>query len=326
MWCALCARYADDGGADLESIFVSYAWGDTLEKKEWLRDQVITCIKHPDFSIFWDRDSIPYGRQTIDETINQALAARPIVVLCICDTDYCQAASETGSGLWKELNLMEEIIGKEEVRIIPIILQEECKLKLPSLLQGLPYLDLSELHHKKLFLGQAVLSLVLGETQAKIISQIATQIRLAELREKANKHFQFNTLVFYGNARTHEVLNSSGQMLLPQKWMIERSNYWTYRLSEDSIYFSPQKGIWYWREGEPSLTVHALGTAVCAAFFQEKTNDADIRALEHCGKILAEKEFSYIKESDFFELDATRLIKMLLSDPEGEASVTQLLS
>ena len=63
-----------------ESIFVSYAWGDTLEKKEWLRDQIITSIKHPDFSLFWDRDSIPYGRQTIDEIISQALAARPIVV------------------------------------------------------------------------------------------------------------------------------------------------------------------------------------------------------------------------------------------------------
>lgn len=307
------------------SIFVSYAWGGALEKKEWLRNQVITSIKQPDFSLFWDRDSITYGQQTIDEVIGHALTARPIVVLCFCDEDYCKTASKIGSGLWKELNLIAQIIDKDGVRVIPIILQEDCKSKLPSLLQGRPYLDLSELHRKELFLGYAVLLLVLGATQTEIISQVETQIRLAELHEKANKYFKFNTLSLYGNARTHEVMNNNNQPLIPPKWMPERSNYWAYRLSEDSIYFSPQKGIWHWCHGTPSLTMCALGIAACAAFFPEKVSDADIRALEHCGKILA-KEFSQIKDSESFDLDAKRLIRMLLSDPEGEASVTQLLS
>jgi len=313
------------GFMEKESIFVSYAWGGALEKKEWLRNQVITSIKHPDFSLFWDRDSIPYGRQTIDDALGQALTDRPIVVLCFCDEDYCKTASEIGSGLWKELNLIAQIIGKDGVRVIPIILQEECKSKLPSLLQGRPYLDLSELHHKELFLGHAVLLLVLGATQAEIISHVETQIRLAELRKKAIKHFQFNMLTLYGNARTHEVLSNNDQPLLPPVWMQESSE-WSCLLSDESTDFNPQKGIWHWDHWTPSRGMCALGTAACAAFFSEKTSNADIRALEHCGKILAEKEFSMTKKTEPFILDAERLIQTLLSDPEGEASVTQLLS
>jgi hypothetical protein len=308
-----------------ESIFVSYAWGGSLEKKEWLRNQVVASLRHPDYSLFWDRDSIPYGLQTIDEVINQALAARPIVVLCFCDEDYCKAATKIDSGLSKELNSIAQIISQDSVRVVPIILQEECKSILPSLFRGRPYLDLSELHRKKLFLGKAILSLVLGATQTEIISQVEKQIQLEELREKANTHFKFNSLTFHGNARTHEVLNDNGQPLFPPIWMQESSN-WSYLFSDESTDFNPQKGVWHWDHWTPSRGMCALGTAICTEFFPGNTGDADIAALEQCGKILARKEISMIKKTEPFILDSDRLIQILLSDPEGEVSVARLLS
>lgn len=307
------------------SIFISYAWGGPLEKKEWLRYQVVNSINSlPDYSLFWDRDSIPFG-QSIDEAIGNALNSRPIVVLCICDEDYCEAAKRTDSGLRKEISRLESIAGMEGVRIIPVILDSGCKSKLPPLFQGRNHLDLSELHRKKLFLGNAIYGVVIGATPAKTVSLVETQIRLAELCERANAHFLGKTITLYGNATTHEVMNNNFQLLLPPKWMLE-SQDWSYLLSNDDMYFSPQKGIWPWNYGYKSRTICALGTAACASFFPDKLSDADIRALECCGRILAEKEFSMTKETEPFDLDAERLIQILLSAPEGETVVTQLLT
>ncbi|EPE1340944.1 hypothetical protein ACSGVL_001631 [Salmonella enterica] len=42
------------------SVFISYAWGGALEKKEWIRQHIVESLKWK-YPVFWDRDSIGFG-------------------------------------------------------------------------------------------------------------------------------------------------------------------------------------------------------------------------------------------------------------------------
>lgn len=59
-------------------IFISYAWGEKLNNKKWIREQMINCLE-PEYNLFWDRDNIAFG-DSIDLAIQRALASRPLKV------------------------------------------------------------------------------------------------------------------------------------------------------------------------------------------------------------------------------------------------------
>lgn len=60
--------------------------GQWIRKKEWVRQRIVTNLDW-NHDVFWDRDSIAYGK-SIDGVIAQALTKRPILILCLCDQDY----------------------------------------------------------------------------------------------------------------------------------------------------------------------------------------------------------------------------------------------
>lgn len=60
------------------SVFISYAWGGALEKKEWIRQHIVESLKWK-YPVFWDRDSIGFG-ESIDACISKALDQRPLMV------------------------------------------------------------------------------------------------------------------------------------------------------------------------------------------------------------------------------------------------------
>lgn len=309
--------------ADRPALFVSYAWGGSLEKKEWLRNEaigVLGCV----YSTFWDRDSVHYG-QLIDDVISEALATRPVTVLCFCDSDYCMAAATMGSGVWRELAIIEKISRDPGVRVVPLLLDERCINMLPAQLLGRAYLDLTKLVSRGIHLANVLMCVVEGATQAEIYRQVAEALRITQLRQEAMQYFCRCTFEIYGNARTHQVSFTGGTPLLPPQWM-RTSKDWSYAIFDDHEDFSPLKGVWHWDHWTPSRAMQALGTAVCAAYFPERTSPQEIAAIEACGSILAVKEFSMIKRTEQFVFNSRRLTQILLSSGEGIEVLTTLLA
>jgi len=304
------------------SLFISYAWGGSIEKKEWLRDKAIGVLSSY-FQTFWDRDSIQYG-YSIDDVVWRALAARPLTVFCFCDQDYCHAARKEGAGLWRELAMLEKIAQDVEVRIVPLLLDTCCVDLLPPLLIGRSYLDLTQLVSRSVHLANILSLVVLGATQAEVTQYIASELRISDLRDRADAYFSHYPIKICGNARTHRVSLNTGLPLLPPDWMRVKPE-WSNVVADDDDDFSPMNGIWHWDHWSPSLGMRALGTAVCAAFFPGRTTENEVVAIESAGKILAVDEFSKIKRTEPFVFSSHDLTRLLLSSPEGANALACLL-
>lgn len=135
-------------------------------KKEWVRQQIVNSLNGK-YSVFWDRDTIGFG-ESIDACIHKALTHRPIKVFCICDADYLHSAKKVGSGLHRELQILEKIAHEDQVKIIPLIFESDCIRDLPAPLAGRAYLDLAELHKRNLFIGNEMYALAEGISQAEM--------------------------------------------------------------------------------------------------------------------------------------------------------------
>lgn len=304
-------------------VFISYAWGGALDKKEWIRRSIVKSLDWK-FTVFWDRDSIGFG-ETIDSCILKALSQRPISVFCLCDADYLSSAKIVGSGLYRELKLLAEMASADDVKIIPLILEAGCAANLPEPLAGRAYLNLEALHQRGLDFGATVLALAGGATQAQVIEYLTQQINKANLHQRANAHFKDRPLTLWGNARTHEVTVRPGQLLLPPKWMWG-SMEWGYMLSDEDPTFCPSKGRWHWDYSTPSRGMRALGTAVMSAFFPQYTSSSDQHALQTGGAVLAQRVFAMTYITEPFVLESEELVQVLINDLEGYAALEHLLN
>lgn len=308
-----------------EVVFISYAWGGPLTKKEWLRQQVVSHIELYGFSVFWDRDTILYG-QRMDDVISKALSARPINILCICDEDYVKSAFQEGSGLHQELKLIAKIACMEDVRIIPVIIDETCKDSLPEILKGRMHLDLTMLYAKGLELGPVLASAALGATQSEVIASIALQLRKADLKEQAEKYFQKNPVELHGDPQTHKVWINNREPLLPPAWMY-RVSRWVDRLSDnDPGFFSPKNGVWHWDHWPTSTGMRALGAAAVSAFFPDKSSGEEIAAIEHCGDIISGTVFSMTKRTEAFIINGNELVQHVMMADGGVEALAKLLA
>jgi hypothetical protein len=305
-----------------ESVFISYAWGGDLARKEWLRDQVVRHLDLYGFTIFWDRDSILFG-QSIDDVIREALSVRPLNIVCICDADYIVGAKRANSGLFRELAMIAEMSGDRSVRILPVILDDGCADALPGALNGRMYLDLTKLHRRRLELGTALGSALLGAPQTQVAQLIDRQLGIAGMWARARAYFGNGRAGFSGNARTHIVKSNDGALLLPPAWMHEVIR-WSNRIADDVPGFCPAKGIWHWDHWTPSTGMRALGAAAMSAFFPEKTSDEDIGAIEFCGDALAVRILAMTKKTEHLQFDWKETIQCVIAS-DGMRALDRLL-
>ncbi|MFS2139559.1 toll/interleukin-1 receptor domain-containing protein [Duganella sp. Dugasp56] len=305
------------------SVFVSYAWGGALAHKEWLRDHIIRYLDLSNFSVFWDRDNILFG-QSIDQIIRNALAVRPLHVVCICDRDFLDSAQRANSGLARELKMVADIAGHDGVRILPVILDAECSTSLPEVLADRMYLDLTTLHSRQLRIGNVLCAALLGASQTQVAAMIGHQIEIANLRSRAERYFAGREPSFDGNALNHVVKLSDGNLLLPPAWMYQVSR-WSFRLNDDVPGFSPQKGIWHWDHWSASTGMRGLGAAIMSALFPPKISDEDIYAIELCGDILAVAIISMTKKTEHLRLDWREIIQCVLMSDGGMKALDRLL-
>lgn len=305
------------------AIFISYAWGGSLEKKEWVRQQIVNSISLK-YSVFWDRDTIGFG-ECIDSCIRKALTHRPIKVFCVCDADYLQSASTVGSGLYRELQILKSIAHEDQVKIIPLIFESNCIRELPPPLAGRAYLDLTELHKRNLFLGNEMFALAEGITQTEMNLWIKKKIASNDLVKMARHHFQKLDIEIYGNARTHEVTLSPLQPLLAPQWMWE-SKEWGYMLSDENATFCPAKGRWHWDYSTPSRGMRALGTVVMSVFFPRQTTPKDQEAFHCAGIVLAQRFFAMVYKHEPFILNSEDIIGILINNDEGYKALDYLLN
>ncbi len=306
------------------SVFISYAWGGPLQKKEWLRTRALDLLICS-FDTFWDRDSLGYGC-SIDDAIEAALRVRPLVVFCLCDADYCKAAETVGSGLNRELGFLTDVCTSDAVRLVPVILDRRCIPTLPPLLRGRTYLDIADLLGDDLYVGDLLASIVLGASQTEIEEDISRKKRIRRVRCLADSYFAGAKIVLHGNANNHVVSLDLGghSVLIPPAWM-QKSPNWAHIVADDYDYFSPSRGIWEWDHSTPSRGMQALGTAVCSIYFPDCESNADIKAIEQAGRILAIKEFSFIKHREPFVFDSGTLVDRLVPSNEGLRALEQLL-
>ncbi|WNZ76423.1 toll/interleukin-1 receptor domain-containing protein [Pseudomonas sp. P105] len=308
------------------SIFISYAWGGGLEKKEWVRESIVAALEWQ-YAVFWDRDSIGFG-ESIDTAIGLALSERPILVLCLCDEDYLEAAQRIGSGLHRELQILQRIADEPSVRIVPLMFGERCAEHLPKPLAGRLYLDLQPLLQHGLDLGAALLDVVDGVSQAQVQKRIAADVARHQLRKRVLSYLQKQPLTLWGNGRTHEVTVCSDDkrpyLLLAPQWMWD-SNEWGFMLSDDNPTFCPTKGRWHWDRFSPSRGMRALGTAALSVFFPHWLGEVAQSALNAGGVVLAEKFFTQVDVMEAFTFNVDDLVTSLIVDYKGYGVLEQLL-
>lgn len=308
------------------SIFISYAWGDGLENKEWVRQRIVDRINW-NTDVFWDRDSIHYG-ESIDGVIAQELSKRPILILCLCDHDYVKSAQKKGSGLYRELEMLKAISSEPGVRIVPLILESGCVDELSEPLVGRLYLNLQPLQELNLDIGMAVLGVAEGVKPAQIQREINDRLAAHKLQQRALKYLQNSEVVVWGNGRNHEVTvyreRSGPDLLLPPQWMWE-SSYWNYMLDDDSPTFCPSKGRWHWESSCSSIDMRPLATAVLSTFF-DKLNGGEVeQALNQGGIVLANTFFRTVLITEPFRFDAKDIVGFLMRRDEGCEALEQLL-
>ncbi|WP_313049171.1 toll/interleukin-1 receptor domain-containing protein [Pseudomonas soli] len=308
------------------SIFISYAWGEDWKKKEWVRQDIVEMLtNHHD--VFWDRDSIAVG-ELPERAIGNALAKRPLLVLCLCDKDYLKAAQRIGSGLYDELQMLERIADEPDVRVFPLILEPDCAECLPAPLARRIYLDLQPMRSLGLSLGTTILGLAAGWSQAQLISDISARIHVSQLRKRALGFLSRYPITILGNGLNHEVTVMTAvdppYLLKPPRWMWESSR-WNYVLNEDEPTFCPSKGRWHWECIELSNEIRPLGTAVVATFFPQLTRENDQELLTTAGMLIASRFFRLVRLDEPFTFDAEDLVRCLMSEHLGFNVLEQLL-
>ncbi|WP_336755688.1 toll/interleukin-1 receptor domain-containing protein [Pantoea sp. USHLN298] len=304
------------------TIFISYAWGGSAEKKEWIRDHVVNSIDFK-YNVFWDRDSIGFG-ESIDSMIKNALSSFPLKVFCICDEDYIVSAKKVNSGLHRELQMLANLGSDNEVKIIPIILDRKCITELPPPLAGRAYLDLTDLHERGLYLGNAIWHLAENITQAKMLTWIKLTIEKDDLHRAALDYFYRKPLRFSGNAITHQICINYTQILLAPKWMWDSPN-WNYMLNDDNDIFCPTKGRWHWDHYSAGTAMKTLGTVMISQFFPEDACEEVQWALESIGVLLAVKIISMIRKDEPFILEPKEIIMYIINDEYGSHALKHLL-
>ncbi|MGA8136450.1 MAG: toll/interleukin-1 receptor domain-containing protein [Pseudomonas gingeri] len=313
---------AESGG----SIFISYAWGGGFKKKEWVRQSIVASLKW-NHDVFWDRDSIALG-ESIERTIAEALEKRPLLVLCLCDQDYVEAAQRVGKGLYDELRMLAQIADEPGVRIVPLILESECADRLPAPLTGRLYLNLQPLHSLNLDIGMTVWGVAEGLSQAQLQSEINDRLAIFHLRQRALSLLKQRPLTIWGSGRNHEVTvrsdNEAPYLLKPPQWMWE-SDSWNYLLDDDEPTFCPAKGRWHWEYVQISTEMRPLGTAVMSTFFPQLTAKREQGLLNTGGTLLASRFFRMVDIREPFTFDADDLVNHLIRDYEGFSILDQLL-
>lgn len=306
-----------------QAVFLSYAWGVDLQHKEWVRQSIVTQLdwKYP---VFWDRDSIGFG-ESIDATIATALQPRPLWVLCLCDEDYLAAAQRSGSGLQRELQMLEQVVDTPGVRVLPVLLAKGCAARLPSPLAGRVYLDLSAMHQHGLNLGAVLLDVLQGATQAQVHGHIRHRVERWQLRQRLGQYLMREPLSFLGNGRTHEVVvrSAAGQRpLLAPQWMW-RNPSWNYLLVDDTPSFCPRQARWPWDRNGPSRGIRVLGAAMISQWFPQPQQDDE--TLGQAGSDLAVHFLTTVEPWEAFTFDADDVLAFLLNDDRAAAVLEELL-
>ncbi|EOV0788049.1 toll/interleukin-1 receptor domain-containing protein [Yersinia bercovieri] len=304
------------------TIFISYAWGGGAEKKEWIRDHIVNSLSW-EYSLFWDRDSITFG-DSVDATIQKALASRPLKVFCLCDEDYLYSAKNTGSGLHRELQMLSALSSDPDVKIIPIVLEQISLAELPAPLEGRAYLDLTEFRKRGIFLGSAMYHLAGDVTQSEMLRWINYSLCKDDLYKSAREYFDRTPVRFIGNARTHKVSTNFMQPLLAPQWMWD-SPEWGYMLSDEYDTYCPTKGCWHWDHSSPGRSMQVLGTAMIAHFFPSDAKEEVQWAIEEAGKILAVHFISMIRKDEPFVLNVNEIIMHLFHEDGGCRALEHLL-
>lgn len=313
---------AEKGG----SIFISYAWGAGFKKKEWVRQGIVASLNWK-YDVFWDRDTLALG-ELVERTIGKALAKRPLLVLCLCDKDYLEAAQRFGSGLYEELRLLAQIADEPGVRIVPLILESDCAEYLPTPLSGRLYLNLQPLYSLNLDIGMTVLGVADELSQAQLQTDINDRLALFHLRQRALGFLSQRPMTIWGSGRNHEVTvqpdNATPYLLKPPQWMRDSSS-WSYLLDDDEPTFCPTKGRWHWEYVQISTEMRPLGTAVLSAFFPDLTGKRHQGLLSVGGTLLASRFFRMVDIREPFTFDADDLVSHLIHDDEGSDVMKQLL-
>jgi hypothetical protein len=301
-----------------DHVFISYAWGGSLAPKRWLTS-VAEQLETHDFKVFLDRSCIGIGDE-IRSAIRSRLAERPLTILCMCDTAYCEAAKTPGTGVYDEVENISPVQAAPGVRIVPIFLEPYSRIvpMLPPLLAGRLGVAMSALIDRKLPITPPILTLLRGGTQADVQGEADEIVATAELREQLSEAISGTFSVIWGDPKQHtvdvdgEALRVGGELA--------RHRYFVHYLQHNVQDVRVQ---WYWSGCGTGASM--LGAAIAGHCFPAAPPGASDDLLA-AGSRIAEAVFIFIREHEPLCLSPGEVVCALTSDAHSCDLARRLLT
>ena len=304
-----------DRREDVLRVFVSYAWEGSLAPKAWL-SEVVERLSVYGIRVFFDRHCLGYGDH-IEAVIDEQLAMRPLVVLCMCDSAYCAAARTPGTGVHAELLAIGRLQGAADVAIVPVLLEAHSRLAadMPPVLGGRLALALGAARDRGLDLSYPLLDLLRGETQEAVQGLVDRAVATFDLRARLEDVISRCFHSVSGDPETHFVRMDGSFLNVPACMRSDRE--FAYYIESESC----DGQVRWWWSGR-GLGTRFLGAAIVGHCFPA----ADFSLLYEAGRRLAMGVFGFIREHEGLVMWPADVVQALTADAEGCDAADSLLA
>jgi TIR domain-containing protein len=301
-----------------DHVFISYAWGGSLAPKRWLTS-VAEQLETYGFKVFIDRSCIAIGDE-IRSAIRLRLAERPLTILCMCDTAYCDAAKTPGTGAYDEVEDITPVQAAPGVRIVPIFLEPHSRIQpmLPPLLAGRLGVAMSALMDRKLPIIHPIVILLRGGTQADVQGEADEIVATAELREQLSEAISATFCVIWGDPKQHAVDVDGEELRVGGQ--LARHRYFVDYLQRNG---QDERVQWYWSGCGTGASM--LGAAIAGHCFPAAPQGASADLLA-AGSRIAEAVFRFIRENEPLCLSPDEVVRALTSDAHSCELARRLLT
>lgn len=299
-------------------VFISYAWEGSLSPKRWLTP-VAKELGEYGFKVFLDRTCIAIGDE-IGAVIGLHLAERPLTILCMCDTAYCDAAKTPGTGVSLEMEAITRMQGAAGVRIVPLFLEPLSRIGplLPPLLAGRLGVAMSAVMDRNLPVTHPILTLLCGGTQADVQGEVDEMVATVDLREQLSEAIAATFSALRGNPKRHTVDVDGEELHIGRQ--LARHPYFVDYLQSNA---HGERVQWYWNGcgTGPSM----LGAAIAGHCFPGAAPGASADLLA-AGRRIAEAVFRFIREGEPLWLSPDDVVSALTSDVRSRELARRLIA
>lgn len=243
-----------------------------------------------------------------------------LVVLCMCDSAYCEAAKTPGTGVHSEVQALSRMQGAVGVKIVPIFLEAHATIgpRLPPLLVGRLGVAMYAARERRLSIVLPLLRLLNGGAQEDVQGEVDDIVATYNLREKLKRAVSGRFTVMSGDPRTHRVRVDDDDLCVIDVLSCRPEIAYYLRIESD-------EGQTRWHWSGCGTGPSTLGAAIVGHCFPGATL-SDTNDLVHGGRLLAVEVFQYIHLNEPMMLFPDDVVAALTSDAHARETAERLLS